>query len=490
MGWFRRASRSSVLALLVAAGCATQPGPAGPPSTESRPRDGAYRWLPAARQLDAALAEVTARVLPSVVGVAAVRTFQRPPGTGNDEGPLGAAPGSSLHREAAAPGPPARERSVGSGVIVSREGLVLTSHHVVELATRVEVTLLDGRTFAATVVGTDPETDLALLRLRAPPPGLRPLPLGNSDRAALGGLVLTVGNAYGEGHAVGLGVIAARRHISLGAIADEEFLVTDAAITPGSSGGALVNLDGALLGLNAAFLSPGGGYQGIGFAVPSSTVAPILAGLLRRGRFVRGWLGAELRDLGGDRAALYGLPGGTGVEVASVATGGPAERAGLRAGDVLRSLGTQSTGTGRELRRALGRHEAGTTVAVELVRGGQTRSVRVRLAEAPPRTRPGLHLGEQDGPLGGFTIGELDTASRRQHQIPLAIRSGVVVLAVSSTGRGASSGLVPGDVLLALNGAPLASTARFGEVYRRSAGRFLLVLYYRNGSVVYTMLRP
>jgi Do/DeqQ family serine protease len=269
----------------------------------------------------------------------------------------------------------------GSGVIVSPQGYLLTNHHVIAGASEVEVRLADGRDTVARVVGTDPETDIAVLKVELE--RLPAITLGDSRSLQVGDPVLAIGNPFNVGQTVTAGIVSALGRSRLGLSTFENFIQTDAAINPGNSGGALVDARGALVGINTAIYSSSGGNLGIGFAVPIDLAREVMDGLVREGRVVRGWIGVEPRDITPELAESMQLPSRDGVLVAGVLQGGPASAAGLRPGDVVLALGGQPVRSTNELLRAVAALKPGTRTAVVVQRGGQRAEVAVTVAERP-----------------------------------------------------------------------------------------------------------
>jgi serine protease Do len=323
------------------------------------------------------IADVADRVVPSVVNVWAV-----PAVTHDARGTP-----STVETEVTARGPDRRKsRSLGSGVIVSAEGKILTNAHVVRDAHKIRVTLHDGSERSARLVGVDVRSDLAVLELVGEPvPGLRPLPFAAKD-ARLGELVLAIGNPFGVGQAVTVGIVSATGRASIGIADYEDFIQTDAAINPGNSGGALVNLDGELVGINTAILSHGGGNQGIGFAIPSAMARSIMGMLITDGRVSRGWLGAVLAPIDEQLSAYLKL-GGKGVVVVGVEENTPAREAGLEVGDVITTFQGQDVRDLGKLRNAVAMHGAGADVSVELLRAGAKVTLTIKLGELPDPPR-------------------------------------------------------------------------------------------------------
>ena len=274
-----------------------------------------------------------------------------------------------------------QKTGLGSGVIVSSDGYILTNNHVVEGADEIEISLTDGRRTSATIIGTDPESDLAVLKI-----ALEQLPvvtLGNSDHIAVGDQVLAIGNPFGVGQTVTSGIISALGRSHLGINTFENFIQTDAAINPGNSGGALVDINGHLLGINTAIYSRSGGSMGIGFAIPVSTAKVVLDGIVREGQVTRGWIGVEPGELSPELAQTFGVAPGSGVIIAGVLQAGPAAQAGMQPGDVVRSVHGQPTRTVAELLSTVAALRPGQSYRVEVLRNGQTQTLEVTPVRRP-----------------------------------------------------------------------------------------------------------
>ena len=273
------------------------------------------------------------------------------------------------------------QTSLGSGVIISPQGYVLTNNHVVEDADEIELMLSDGRTIQAQVVGTDPETDLAVLKVDAEE--LPAVVVGASDALQVGDVVLAIGNPYGVGKTVTLGIVSATGRNHLGINTFEDFIQTDAAINPGNSGGALINAHGELVGINTAIFSRSGGSQGIGFAIPVSLAQDVMTQIIESGQVTRGWLGIEVQDLSPALAESFGLDQTQGVLIAGVIREGPAHRAGIRPGDIIIALEDQPiTGTGDAL-KTIARHKPGEPIRVKALRQGKVFRVTARTGRRP-----------------------------------------------------------------------------------------------------------
>jgi len=280
---------------------------------------------------------------------------------------------------------PTRQRmlsSLGSGVIVSAEGYVLTNHHVIRGADQIQVALRDGRETLAEVVGTDPESDLAVLRIELD--DLPVIELTDSTKVAIGDVALAIGNPFGVGQTVTMGIISATGRSHLGLNAYEDFIQTDAAINPGNSGGPLINPAGAMVGINTAIFSRSGGSQGIGFAIPTNLARNILKELVTQGRVIRGWLGVEAQELNPELAASFGLQAPRGVIIAGVVPGGPADQAGLKPGDVLLSIEGRPILDARETMSDIAAVEPGDSLPLTVVRDGEKLQLTVEVGERPP----------------------------------------------------------------------------------------------------------
>jgi Do/DeqQ family serine protease len=331
---------------------------------------------------DTAIADVTEQVLPSVVNISTTtaRKSRGPamfdPFFSDPDSPFGGRPSE---REG---------QSLGSGVIVSTRGYVLTNSHVVADATDIRVSLSDGRELAAKLVGSDPKSDLAVLKLEGKLGSLRPIRFGRSHKTRLGEIVLAIGNPFGVGQTVTMGIISAKGRSGMGIVDYEDFIQTDAAINPGNSGGALINLEGELIGINTAILSRTGGYQGIGFAIPTDMARPIMDSLISDGRVDRGFLGVNIQTLTRDVAKTEGLPDDQrGVLVTRVLQASPAARAGLRQGDIIMRIDGRDTFTAAHVVNAVGMAGSGKRVKLEVLRSGKPRTLRIELDELEQNSR-------------------------------------------------------------------------------------------------------
>ncbi len=285
--------------------------------------------------------------------------------------------------------PPERARiesSLGSGVILTAEGYIVTNNHVIEGADSIVVALTDGREAVADVVGTDPDTDLAVLKIKLD--SLPSITLNNSSQLSVGDVVLAIGNPFGVGQTVTMGIISATQRNSLGLSTYEDFIQTDAAINPGNSGGALVDAFGRLIGINTAIFSKSGGSQGIGFAIPSKLALSVMQDLIKHGRVIRGWLGIEIQPMTPQLAESFGMQNMQGLLVAGLYRNSPAHRAGLQPGDIIITINGAPITNTQLSKNQIARYMPGDQVQVDLLRNGHRLTLNVNIGERPPTSLP------------------------------------------------------------------------------------------------------
>ncbi|EEB82793.1 DegQ family serine endoprotease [Roseobacter sp. GAI101] len=373
-----------------------------------------------------------------------------------------------------------RQMSAGSGVIFDAdEGYVLTNHHVVENGDRIIVTLKDRRQVDAELIGSDPGTDIALLKIEAE--GLTALDLGDSDQLQVGDYVLAIGNPFGLGQTVTSGIVSALGRSGLNIEGYEDFIQTDASINPGNSGGALVTLDGRLVGLNTAIIAPSGGNVGIGFAVPANMVDAVVSQLIEFGEVQRGQLGVTIQDFTPDLAEALGVDSGVGAVITQVEPDSPAEAAGLLPGDLIVSVDSRPVAGSADLRSQIGLKRLGRKIKLGIIRDGEALTVEATLRKGPQLETSGSDQGL--GWLSGAELRDLQEGDPLYGDV-----SGVVVAQVDIDSRAARSGLEAGDVILAVNRVPVASVEDVREQLA-SVDQALALTIQRGSSRMFLLIR-
>jgi serine protease DegQ len=368
-----------------------------------------------------------------------------------------------------------QRQGLGSGVIVDAEkGLILTNNHVIQRADEIVVTLHDGRRFDAEVIGADPETDIALIRIDAD--DLHALPFADSDELRVGDFVVAIGNPFGLAQTVTSGIISALGRSGLGIDGFEDFIQTDASINPGNSGGPLVNLRGELIGINTAILARGGGNIGIGFAIPINMARMIQEHLIAEGAFVRGQLGIAMQDLTPELAQAFSLQATSGAVVTRVEPGTPAERAGLQAGDVILEVDGRAVRGATDLRNRIGLLRVGSDVHLRLLRNGRVQTVAARIETPQPQEIDGALVDERLSGVRFERVLDRDGTSRIQ------------IASVQPRSRAARGGLREGDVLLSLNRREVTRLEDLAAAARAAPGTLLLNVQ-RGSSAFFLMLQ-
>ena len=358
-----------------------------------------------------------------------------------------------------------QERSAGSGVIIdAASGYVVTNYHVIKDAQQVTVTLKDMRQFVAKLVGSDPGTDIALLKIEAK--NLQALRLGDSDLLNVGDFVVAIGNPFGLGQTVTSGIVSALGRSGLDLEGYEDFIQTDASINPGNSGGALINLKGELVGINTAIIGPSGANVGIGFAVPSVMVKAVLDQIVRFGEVRRGRLGASSEDITHDLARSLGLPSTEGAIISTVESKSPADQAGLKPGDVITAVNGRPVRRSIDLRNKIGMMPIGETVNLTILRDGKTRTTKIKIAK--PLEVPGTEA-ETVPQLAGATVANLKAGARGKIE-------GVIVTQVDANSPAWLHGLRPGDVIFGVNRKKVRSVQEFLAALQSSEDRIILNL--------------
>jgi serine protease Do len=432
-------------------------------------------------------APVVKKVLPSVVTITSSRMVK----TGSQGGDDGIPP---MFRQFFGDDPdngggPSRmprqrkEQGLGSGVVVSPNGYILTNNHVVDNATTVTVIMSDKHEYKARVVGTDPKTDIAVLKVDAN--SLDPITIGDSDKVQVGDYVLAVGNPFGVGKTVTMGIVSATGRANLGIEDYEDFIQTDASINPGNSGGALVNDRGELIGINTAILANGSeGNQGIGFAVPISVARNVMGQIIKDGKVTRAYLGVMAQEVTPSIAKAFHEPEVRGALIGDVTPDSPAQKAGLEKGDIILDINGKPVNNSAELRMHVSLMAPGTKVNVKVFRDGEEKTLPLTLAEMPTETAKNEQPeNSSEDALQGITVENVTARTARQLGLP-ASATGVVVSSVDPASKAADSGLKRGDVIQEVNHKPVRNTSDF-ESAMRNAKDATLLLVNRQGSTMY-----
>ena len=393
---------------------------------------------------------------------------------------------------------PQVERGTGSGVIVSADGSVLTNHHVIDGADKITVSMQDGKTYEARVVGSDPPSDLAVLKIEVS--NLPYLTLGNSDSVRVGDIVLAIGNPLGIGQSVTAGIISAKgRRTGLSDGSFEDFLQTDAPINRGNSGGALVNLSGELIGINSQILSSGqgGGSIGIGFAIPSNMAKSVMEQLIQNGKVRRGQLGVNIQNISEDVAKSLELKDTKGVLVSNVRSGSAADKAGIKRGDIITAINGEKVEDGNVLRNKVASTLPGSDIKLTVIRGGQEQEFTAKLDEFNTEDAKKENQQEQDNqvdpskPSGklGLDLKPLTPDEAKKLQL-LEGTSGLLVTNVDPNGAAATEGIARGDVIVEVNQQPVETLDEMQAALDKSGDRPILLLVARRGQVSYLTVKP
>jgi serine protease Do len=383
---------------------------------------------------------------------------------------------------------PPRQRGLGSGVVVTKDGYILTNNHVVDNADEVKVTLHDGREFDAKVIGRDSKSDVAVIKIDAK--DLPVLPMADSDKVQVGDIVLAVGNPFGVGQTVTTGIVSATGRGNLGIEEYEDFIQTDAAINPGNSGGALVDVEGRLIGINTVIFSMSGGNQGIGFAVPSDLVRTVMNDLIQNGRVIRGYLGVLPQDVTPPLARQFKLKDPSGALISEVVPKGPADKAGFKEGDVVTDFNGKKISDSRNFRLTVASTKPGVTVPVKVLRDGSPKTLEVTVQTRPDsepvakNTGPG---GTDEGTLNGVTVGDLDEQTREELKVPASIK-GVVITEVQADCPAAEAGLKQGDIILEINKQPVRTAAEAVRLTEHPKDKVTLLRVWSGGASRYVVV--
>ena len=383
-----------------------------------------------------------------------------------------------------------RQGGLGSGVVVTKDGYILTNHHVVAGAQDIRVDFTDGRTFNAKMIGSDEPSDLAVIKIDAT--NLHPLALGNSDDVQVGDVVLAIGNPLGVGQTVTMGIISAKgRSTGTGDGGYEDFLQTDAPINQGNSGGALVSMKGELVGINSQILSTSSGNIGIGFAIPANMASSVMDDIRSGGRVHRAQLGVTVQPMTSDLAESFGLKQTTGVLVSGVQSGSAADHAGVKRGDVSKSVHGQAVRDTNTLRTRVAAATPGSNGTLVVIRDGSERTLTVKLDEAaaPKSARNDADADSNDKAALGVSVAPLTPELASRAGLPRDAH-GLVVQEVTPDGRAAGAGVQAGDVIQEVNRQPVKSVDELRAAVRRTSDRPVLLLVNRQGRDLFLTVRP
>ncbi len=374
---------------------------------------------------------------------------------------------------------------LGSGVIVSADGYIITNYHVVKDADEIKVLLSDKKEYTGKVIGSDSKTELSVIKIDAA--GLPTVSWGNSDILQVGEVVLAVGNPYGLNQTVTMGIVSALGRANVGIADYEDFIQTDAAINPGNSGGALVNVRGELVGINTAIYSTSGGYQGIGFAIPSNMVKSVMNSLIKKGKVVRGWLGVAIQKITPELAKQFNLKDEKGALVGDVVENSPAEKAGLKRGDVIIEYDGRKIEEPNVLRNMVANTLPGETHQVTAVRENKTLSLPIVIGELPTSAQEEVVAGEFENVMKGITVQDMTPAISEKLKIPERIK-GVIISDVAEDSVAAGV-LAQGDVIQEINRQKIGSAKDYQElVSKLKKDEDVLLLIFRRGSSLYVTL--
>jgi serine protease Do len=440
------------------------------------------------QRLDEEYTKVTAAVVPSVVSITTTRTVTRRMPIDPLELFFGRRFSDQNQGQQ-------KVTSLGSGVIVSKEGHIVTNYHVLNGTNDVTVQLSDGREAKARIVGTDAQIDLAVLKVDLP--NLIPLSLGDSDKVKVGQIVMAIGNPFGLEESVSQGIISAKDRRAMND-SQVEFFQTDTAINPGNSGGPLVNIRGEVIGINSAIYSQSGGNQGIGFAIPSNVVKAAMRSIISKGRVIRGYLGVAIQAVTKEIAEQFKLDSVRGAIVTDVTPGSPAEKAGIIRGDVIRKVNDYDVKDTISLVNRIAEADVGSSLKIDLVRDGELKSVTAQVAEQPAdlvarlnrnQTDPGQSQESQDGLFAGVQVQNLTQKLRSEANVPATV-NGVIVTGVDP-GSPVAQQIRPGDVIEQINRQPVPDVNAFERVVGQlDQDTPVLVTMARNRQQSFIVLQP
>ena len=430
--------------------------------------------------------EIVKAVRPSVVNISSIKIVKRQPGAFDE------------FFDFFYPFPDGRskkwkEQSLGSGVIVSEDGYIVTNYHVVEQSDDIKVILFDKRSFRAKIIGADPKTDISIIKIDAK--GLPVIPWGDTEKIEVGEFVLAIGNPFGLSHTVTMGIISAVGRADVGIADYEDFIQTDAAINPGNSGGPLVNIKGELIGINTAIFSKTGGYQGIGFAVPSNMVRLVMGQLIKGGKVTRGWIGVTIQELTPELAQKFGLKISDGALVSDILKGGPAHKAGIMRGDIILVFDNKKVKDVGTFRNMVAQSLVGSQIKMKLLRRDREVVVTATITELPsevvssaPSTSPDMEMARNA--LSGIAVMDLNRAIAKQLGI-YKDEKGVVVVKIDPGSSAEDVNIKKGDIIQEIDRQKIEGLNDFNRVVSRIRPDDTVLLFVnRSGKKFYVTLSP
>jgi serine protease Do len=381
-----------------------------------------------------------------------------------------------------------REQALGSGVIITPDGTILTNNHVIDGATDIKVQLSDKREFVAKLVGADPKSDVAVLKIEGK--DLPTLPLGDSSQLNVGDLIFAIGDPFGVGETATMGIVSATGRSRLGIEDYENFIQTDAAINPGNSGGAMIDIHGNLVGINTAILSHGGsgGNEGVGFAIPMSMAKPVMDQILAHGKVIRGYLGVHIQDFSPELAKSFNFNQSGGVLIGDVSANTPAANAGLKKGDVIVKLNGQTESDSNDLRNTISQMAPGTQVKLDIWRDGKVQPFTVTLGELPKDKETAESSDDNSsGEIQGIDVQDLTPEISQQLNLPSGTH-GVVVTSVDPASAAAAAGINRGDLIQEINHKPVNSASQYKQLMSSAGTQPILLLINRGGITNYVVV--
>jgi len=434
-------------------------------------------------KVNEAMSEVTSAVKPAIVNISSTKTIEArgvPSPFFND--PFFRDFFGNQFRNYQQP-KERKQSGLGSGVIVGKDGYILTNNHVINGADEIKVKLSDKREFKGKIIGTDQKTDLAVIKIEAD--NLPVIKLGDSDKLKIGETVIAVGNPFGLNQTVTSGIVSAKGRADVGIADYEDFIQTDAAINPGNSGGALVNIKGEVIGINTAIVSSSGSNMGIGFAIPSNMAKVVMDSLLKKGKVVRGWLGVSIQPITAELSKQFGTKDEKGALIGDVVEDSPAEKAGIQAGDIIVEFDGKEVIDPTSLRNSVAVSSPGKVVALKILRDGKSITINATISEQPDLMQRAM--GTVDNQFKGIHVQNLTPELRKRMELPVRV-TGVVVSDINEDSP-AEGTLMRGDIIMQINRKNITSVKDYETVVsdiKTSQG--IMILIYRNGSSIYVTM--